>query len=105
MPTRSSLAAAGCLVAAALLIAPALSGQKPAPPPATPAFRIIELPSGRTLSAGREDLLATPVLPGSIIKVATLVAALESGVIGPDTRVLCPAGGRDRRTARVVLAP
>jgi len=133
MPARSSIAAAGCVVAAALLSAPALrgrvelpapassadeiviegrlsaeitvslfnyaaasnstrplTGQKPAPTPASAAFRVIELPSGRTLSAGREDLLGTPVLPGSIIKVATLVAALESGVIGPDTRMLCP---------------
>ncbi len=90
MPTRSSTAAAGCLVAAALLAVPALSGQKPAPPSAAPAFRLIELPSGRTLSAGRADLLGTPVLPGSVIKIATLVAALESGVIGPDTRMLCP---------------
>jgi SpoIID/LytB domain protein len=58
---------------------------------ATPsaAFRVIELPSGRTLSSSRADLLATPVLPGSIIKVATLVAGLESGVITPDSRVLC----------------
>ena len=90
MPTRSSIAAAGCVVAAALLSAPALTGQKAAPAPASAAFRVIELPSGRTLSAGREDLLGTPVLPGSIIKVATLVAALESGVIGPDTRMVCP---------------
>jgi stage II sporulation protein D len=90
MRTRSASAAAGCLVAAALLAAPAISGQQPAPPRAAPAFRVIELPSGRTLSAGREDLLSTPVLPGSTIKIATLVAALESGVIGPETRMLCP---------------
>ncbi len=133
MPTRSSIAAAGCFVAAAFLGAPMLRGrvelpapassadetvierclsaaitissfnyaaasnstrpltrQKPAAGAVSPAFRLIELPSGRTLSAGREDLLGTPVLPGSIIKVATLVAALESGVIGPETRMLCP---------------
>ena len=90
MPTRWSTAAPGCLVAAALLTAPTISGQKPTPTPAAPAFRVIELPSGRTLSAGRDDLLGTPVLPGSIIKIATLVAALESGVIGPGTRMLCP---------------
>jgi stage II sporulation protein D len=90
MPTRSSATAAGCLVAVALLAATAVNGQKPAQTSAAPAFRVIELPSGRTLSAGREDLLSTPVLPGSIIKVATLVAALESGVIGPATRMVCP---------------
>lgn len=43
-------------------------------------------------------MLATPVLPGSILKTATLIAALESGVVGPETRMPCPrkveVGGR-----------
>jgi stage II sporulation protein D len=77
---------------------PSLPGQSP-PRKAAPAFRIIELPSGRTLSVSREDLLGTPVLPGSVIKIATLVAALEAGVIRNDTRLLCPrhveVGGRE----------
>lgn len=60
----------------------------PAPPPSA-AFRVIELPSRRTLSSNRADVLGAPVLPGSVIKVATLVAGLESGVITADTRVLC----------------
>lgn len=41
------------------------------------------------------DLLDTPVLPGSTMKVVTLIAALESNVIEPDTRRMC------RRTVRV----
>ncbi len=70
---------------------PALArpAQPAAAPPPSAAFRVIELPSGRTLSSSRGELLDTPVLPGSILKVATLVAGLEAGVITPDTRILC----------------
>ena len=89
MPPRGLAAALGVILAAAWLAGSVLGGQASPPRRAAPAYRIIELPSGRTLSAGREDLLATPVLPGSIVKIATLIAALEAGVIGPDTRMLC----------------
>jgi stage II sporulation protein D len=90
MRPPSSVAAAGLIVAIVWLGAPVLSGQGTARRPAAPAFRIIELSSGRTLSSGREDLLSTPVLPGSIVKVATLIAALETGVVGQTTRMICP---------------
>ncbi|MEQ1758013.1 MAG: SpoIID/LytB domain-containing protein [Vicinamibacterales bacterium] len=43
----------------------------------------------------RSDILDTPVLPGSIAKVITLVAALESHVIEPDSTRIC------RRTVTV----
>jgi SpoIID/LytB domain protein len=89
MPARCHGATLVPVVAVVLWGALSLPGQSP-PSQAAPAYRIIELPSGRTLSAAREDLLRTPVLPGSIIKIATLVAALESGVIRSDTRLLCP---------------
>jgi SpoIID/LytB domain protein len=85
-----SCAALAFVVSAVLWSGPSLVGQASPRRSPTPAFRIIDLPSGRTLSVGREDLLQTPVLPGSIIKMATLAAALESGVIGSDTRMLCP---------------
>jgi stage II sporulation protein D len=49
----------------------------------------VELSSGRTVLALREDLLRTPVLAGSVIKVATLLAAIDSGVVGPDTSITC----------------
>ncbi len=91
MPPRGLATALGVMIAAAWLGGgPAPGGQAPPPRRAAPAYRIIELPSGRTLSVSREDLLGTPVLPGSIIKIATLVAALESGVVGSDTRMRCP---------------
>jgi stage II sporulation protein D len=58
--------------------------------PDTFAYRVIDLAAGRVVAAAHEDVLRTPVLPGSIAKVATLVAALESGVIQPTTRIACP---------------
>ena len=57
--------------------------------PAQAAHLLIELPSGRVLSSSALPIIRTPVLPGSIIKVATLLAALETQVIAPDTRLLC----------------
>ena len=77
------------IVLGAGLAAPAHPAQRAAAPQPSAAFRIIDLPSRRTLSSSREDLLSTPVLPGSIAKVATLIAGLEAGVITPDTRILC----------------
>ncbi len=37
----------------------------------------------------RRDVLDTPVLPGSVIKALTLVAAVESQVVDADTRHVC----------------
>jgi stage II sporulation protein D len=58
--------------------------------PPSLAYRIVDLSSGRAVAAAREDVLRTPVLPGSILKIATLIAALESGTIAPSTRIPCP---------------
>ena len=52
-----------------------------------PAYRLIELPSGRVLYEGRPDLLATPVNPGSLLKLATLIALYEQGA--GDVRLVC----------------
>jgi len=89
---RTGCAALGVLLLAWLLATPGAVGPSTQPPApiATPAYRVIDIASGRTLASSREDLLRTPVLPGSILKIATLVAALESGVIRPETRMLCP---------------
>lgn len=84
---------AACCVGLALFVSGASPRQAVRRLPGIPAgaaYRVIDLESGRTIAASREDLLRTPVLPGSVLKIATLVAALESQVIGPDTRIACP---------------
>ena len=53
------------------------------------AMMVVDLPSGRTLSVVQPDMIGTRLAPGSVLKVATLVAALESGVISPATRFTC----------------
>ncbi len=50
---------------------------------------VIDLPSGRTLSVVQPDILGARVTPGGVLKVATLIAALESGVVSPATRFTC----------------
>lgn len=54
-----------------------------------PAWFIRSLEHPRERDERRSEILDTPVLPGSIVKAVTLVAALESGVIEPDTRHIC----------------
>lgn len=49
--------------------------------------RSLENPAERR--EARPDILDTPVLPGSVMKVVTLAAALESHVIEPDTARMC----------------
>jgi stage II sporulation protein D len=53
------------------------------------AILVMDLPSGRSLSVVQPDLIATRLLPGSVLKIATLIAALESGVISPTTTFTC----------------
>ena len=82
----------------ALSIAVAVgAAQKPSPVPslradasaAQPAFVIQGLDNPRDRHEARADILDTPVLPGSIVKAVTLVAALEAGVISAATNHLC----------------
>jgi stage II sporulation protein D len=79
-----------CLTLLALLATVNPPGRAAAPLPSSFAYRITDLSSGRVVAAARDDLLRTPVLPGSILKIATLIAALESGAIQPSTRIACP---------------
>ena len=53
----------------------------------TPRLRDAQNLSGR--QEARADILDTPVYPGSVVKAAALVAALESGLIQPDTARMC----------------
>jgi stage II sporulation protein D len=89
----------------ALLVAGLLTGAGPlrpgvaaAPTPQTgravpraavPAYLVVDLQTGRPLATRREDVLRTPVAPGSIAKIATLLAALEAGVVKADTTLTC----------------
>ena len=71
-----------------VLQAPAPSTRAPAVP-AGVAFFIRNLANPRERREARADILDTPVLPGSVVKAVTLVTALESGVIRPDTEAMC----------------
>ncbi|MCC7125311.1 MAG: SpoIID/LytB domain-containing protein [Acidobacteria bacterium] len=62
--------------------------QAPRPPDGV-AYFVRNLTNPRERSEARGAVLDTPVLPGSVMKVITLVAALESGVITPDTSAMC----------------
>jgi SpoIID/LytB domain protein len=83
-PAAALIAAMGVLVAA--LVARAQSG---------PAFLLKSLYNTSERRESRSEILDTPVLPGSLMKTVTLVAALESQVIEPDTARVC------RRTVTV----
>jgi SpoIID/LytB domain protein len=60
-----------------------------ATPPEGPAYLLLALPSHQIIAESRRDVLATPIAPGSVMKVITLAAALEHGAADADTRVLC----------------
>ena len=52
----------------------------------------------------RPDILDTPILPGSVMKTVTLVAALESQVIEPETARAVPEGRHRGRPTLCLLA-
>ena len=54
-----------------------------------PAYLLLELPSMRVVGEARRDVLTTQVAPGSLMKLVTLVAALENGVADASTRIMC----------------
>ena len=53
------------------------------------ASMVVDLATGRTLSAERPDVMSREVLPGSVMKVAAVAAALEAGAMTERTTVLC----------------
>lgn len=59
------------------------------PPPGQAGYllRSLQKPSDRR--EARPDLLDRPVLPGSVMKVVTLISAFEHGVIDPATTHVC----------------
>jgi SpoIID/LytB domain protein len=54
-----------------------------------PAYLVRSLQDPADRREARPDILDTPVLPGSIMKAVTLVAALDSHVIEPQTARIC----------------
>ena len=78
-------AAVAWLAAAAALAGPTGHAQ----PSGTPAWAIVEWSTGAVIAAEGLERLREPAQPGSILKIATLVAALESGLVTPETRVPC----------------
>jgi len=62
------------------------AGQAPAP---GAAWLVRPLDGRSSLRQARADVLDTPVLPGSVIKAVTLVAALEAGVITERSTHVC----------------
>lgn len=71
---------------------PAAAVREPAagtPASAGAAYLLVDRPSGLVLDAARAEELDRPVLPGSIAKIALLAAALEGGVVGPRTELVC----------------
>jgi stage II sporulation protein D (peptidoglycan lytic transglycosylase) len=53
------------------------------------AYLAIDLRTNTPVGRVRAEQLDRPIAPGSVIKIATLAAALESGVIGERTGITC----------------
>ncbi len=88
------LARTAASIAALALVCGASAAPGRARQPRTPrgvgsAYRIIDLDSGQVLAQSRADLIETPVAPGSILKLVTLVAASEAGILDRHTTVVC----------------
>ncbi len=77
----------GAAAVAIWMTAAALAAVQGPPPGA--AWLVRALDSQGPRREARADILDTPVLPGSIVKAVTLVAALESGVVTQQTTHLC----------------
>jgi SpoIID/LytB domain protein len=94
---RAAAGIAVVAVVAAGAMAARLARAQGTPAPRV-AWAVVDLPTGRVLDRHDPDLLAQPVLPGSLMKVPALVALLERGVIDSRTRIACPGsdivGGR-----------
>ena len=63
------------------------AGQAPA---RAVAWRLVDVTSGQVLDGASAPAIDTASLPGSIVNLPTLIAALESGAITPATHINCP---------------
>lgn len=58
-------------------------------PPSGVGFFVRSLANPRERREARPDMLDAPVLPGSVMKAVSLVTALETGVITPESGAMC----------------
>jgi SpoIID/LytB domain protein len=96
---RAWLAALGCLYVASVVgaqshdrstaIPPYIAGAVADGTRAIPPYAWLLHSASGAPRESRADILDTPVLPGSLVKAMTLVAALEDGVITPETTHIC----------------
>ena len=80
----TALLAVGILVSAPLMSTPAHAADSRGI-----SFLIVDLRSGATLASERPDIADRPILPGSVMKIAAIAAAMESGTIDERTRIVC----------------
>lgn len=74
-----------------MLLAALVVGPRPAQAqqPQGVASVVVDLRTNTVLSVERLDIIQQPLLPGSVIKIAALAAALESGAITARTSIVC----------------
>lgn len=58
--------------------------------PSKAAWALVEVSSGRVLGEAHPEILDSPVQPGSLMKVVTLVAAMDAGLVDGKTAMMCP---------------
>jgi SpoIID/LytB domain protein len=83
----SRVMAAGLVIAAACAAGAGVAVI--AAPSSGAAYFVRDLQNPRDRREARADILDTPLHPGSTVKAVALVAALESGVITPDSSYVC----------------
>jgi SpoIID/LytB domain protein len=81
----SALLVASCLGATGVTGA----GSPQASDPGSAAWAIVEWPGGAVVASERLERLRQPAEPGSLLKIATLVAAFSTGLVTSDTRMPC----------------
>lgn len=81
------------LMAVAVVSGGAVPAHVPQPaaarPAGTAAWAVVDWTSGTVIDGERLERLRQPLPPGSLVKLATLVAAFGAGLATPDTRVSC----------------
>jgi SpoIID/LytB domain protein len=91
--SRASLVATACLLVGVECLSPpprAVQQNRAAQAAVDgPAMLVVDLPSGHIHSTLRPDLIHARLAPGSVLKIATLITALESGVVSSSTRFTC----------------